>query len=711
MRARGRSKLLRLLLPLLLLGAGGLGWWAIARRGGGAEEEPPLGAGRVAPPGAGPGLQGAPEGPRPPAPEEAAGGAPADSPTPGTGRVRGLVLAADDGRPLAGARVRAQPGGRLPGHEESGGWLRLATTADAQGRFELEGLPWGRVATVEARAEGYADGSEAVLLPGGGAEEPTELRIALERGGALAFVVHAPQGGPAPGATVCLYAEAERPGPGEVEQRLRGWSRWSGTTDAEGRVRLPGLPLATPMFAVAFAEDAAPSEPSAALEADPRDPAPGTLRLRRPGRLRLALRPPPGWPPGDRLAGGLFGRGAERRLLLGFSLDLAEGERHLTLSGLEPGPQALRVQVGGCVEARVAFKAVEGETVEHELALDAGLPLQVEVREEDGRPCPHARLSILRRGAPEAEPLGQSYGVRVQARLRVPPGTYDVEATDALGRRARLEGVVPPAEGLDVVLPRPVTCRLALAAPGGEDLPGVLGTLVGRVPGQDGWWQETVDPRLPLRWTQAAGPVEVAIRIDGFVPLRLALQAQPGDALDLGLCTLDRGRSLALRVLDAGGGLVPQVQASTEPPSGAWSLPTGEGRLSALPAEPLTLVVRAPLYLEARRAVDASGPLPDPLVVTLDRGAVLTGRVRTPQGGLALGAQVRLEPLGPQAPGPEQGLTQDVDGGARFALRVRAGRYRLLAGPPEAPREVALLTLEEGEVRRLDPTLPPPTAR
>jgi hypothetical protein len=74
------------------------------------------------------------------------------------GEVRGTVRDAE-GRPLAGAVVRAHPGAAAPAHRV----FDWTTLTDRQGRYRIAGLPEGAV-TVEARERDAPGNSRLALL-------------------------------------------------------------------------------------------------------------------------------------------------------------------------------------------------------------------------------------------------------------------------------------------------------------------------------------------------------------------------------------------------------------------------------------------------------------------------------------------------------------------------------------------------------------------
>lgn len=623
------------------------------------------------------------------------------------GRASGRVLDAATGQPIAGAEVVARSGGRTAGRTDVGGPPRLAATrTDERGLFVLTGLRLGFLVTLAASADGYADAEESLLILRSDPERHVEVDLTLERGGSLTFRVVGPDGQLAPGSEVCLYAEADRPADGLVERALRGWSRWSATTDASGIALLPGLPLNTELFAVAFAEGHAPSLASATLlaAAGPRGAA-EALRLRRPAHVVLQLV----LPDGRTVAMPLIGSGEEgapRRYRISRGMLAGERADGWDLSGAqEPGVHRLLLIVEGCQQREVTLDLQEGEHARPVVPLEPSASLEVEVVAQDDVPLDAVTLTVTPTGRP-SEVLARLEevalaGIRV---LDLPPGPLQLTATDALGRSASLDGVQAPARGLRLVLAPAVTVVASLAPTAGEALPA--GALV------EAWregrrvWRQSV-PLLKgvATWKQAAGPVHVWIVPPGHRPLRLELSGEPGEGLRVGPLALQPPLALDLRVVNRAGRTLPGARVSLEPwVLGALDLPHGEDRLEGLPADPFLLHVRAPGHLGLSVPVDLGGAPRDRLEVALPQGAELAGRIRTAAGGLALGASLRFEPLhaDPEAPVVAR---QTVDRSGEYVERLAAGRYRLHVTYRGREQAVAEVTLAEAEVRRLDLSL------
>ncbi len=105
------------------------------------------------------------------------------------GSIAGVVVRAEDGRPIAGATVRV-------------GTAHVASTDD-EGRFELDGM--SGTPFVEVRADGYATMRRHVSRPLGAGSSLVDLRIPLARGGSIAGRVVSADGRPASGAAVLAF--------------------------------------------------------------------------------------------------------------------------------------------------------------------------------------------------------------------------------------------------------------------------------------------------------------------------------------------------------------------------------------------------------------------------------------------------------------------------------------------------------------------------
>jgi len=143
-------------------------------------------------------------------------------------RVPGRVVSGPDRSPVAAFELVVR---RIVAGLEANVVMRT-TVLDAQGRFDLDGLPAGEYA-IQVFAAGLAPAQGMVTVPRPLAA--SELAIDLAPGGEVAGIVkRASDGQPLPGARIVLqsnYALGMLPPP--VELRT--------TSDADGRFRIPGI--------------------------------------------------------------------------------------------------------------------------------------------------------------------------------------------------------------------------------------------------------------------------------------------------------------------------------------------------------------------------------------------------------------------------------------------------------------------------------------
>src|SRR5688572_5857457 len=156
-----------------------------------------------------------------------------------TGIIRGVVTAADTGRPVHGAQV-ALSGGNIQAIEP-----RRAIT-DEQGRYEIRGLEAGRYSVSASKAtygtvwfgqQPSAERGRPVAVSASGVQE--RIDFVLPRGGTIVARVTDEFGDPLPGAPVRLFEAVFVDG----QRRLQPFvAAFPNSTDDRGEVRLFGLP-------------------------------------------------------------------------------------------------------------------------------------------------------------------------------------------------------------------------------------------------------------------------------------------------------------------------------------------------------------------------------------------------------------------------------------------------------------------------------------
>ena len=393
----------------------------------------------------------------------------------------GRVVAARTGLPVAGARVT--------------GSRAAEVRSDAQGRFELRGLPldpstfpaW----TVSVQAEGcapYALRVDAAAPPEG------ELPLVVEPEARLAGVLVDELGAPVSGAWIACAARGAR-------------------SDASGRFEVGGLAPAAPLAVWIRAPGRATRTEvlPEGIAAGRRDL--GTLALQPGlsvrGTARTAagepvaeatvelqrLSPPGGLPAGGSSPGevsrvtvdsgeatpGPATAPAQRE----FELELercarrrarTNAEGAFRCDDLEPGRYRIVARKNGLGPAAALERELAAGAPPLELLLAAGPAVAGRVRGSDGAPLANAWLLVHGEGAQAGGPAQLSALDGSFVLCGVPSSPFELEVsyhgTRADGEyrylRARLRALSAPLSGLEVVLPRNLPVEGVLLGEGGE---------------------------------------------------------------------------------------------------------------------------------------------------------------------------------------------------------------------------------------------------
>lgn len=391
-----------------------------------------------------------------------------------------------DGEPVAGARVRLDQG-------QSGWQMEIdpfpdqpRATADAEGRFVLEGLRPGALALV-AEASGFAESNPLALTlePG---QVVDDARLSLTMGGTLTGEVFDRDGERGSGWTVVTFhgtdftqrfTAADPSGRFRLEHMRPGiWMVIGMDAGIELDVGSEGMDAAAFMNAMRMSQAtiAEGQTTHVVIGAPPEDP------VRVHGKVTLGDEPYAGVAISFIPEGGKLYEQMENA-----TVDDA-GEYALVLDG--PGRYVVSIQdtqtVGG-QQSSIEFSVDVPQTGEHRLDFEMPLGrMSGRVLDADGRPAPRARLTLTLDGAVRSDSLfgGQYTEITVDG-----DGTFDVK-------------------GL-----RPGTYRLS--AGGASPWSGALQTPYGRVTrggialGEDQWLQD-LELRLPAPGTIAVRVLDAA---------------------------------------------------------------------------------------------------------------------------------------------------------------------------------------------------------
>lgn len=380
------------------------------------------------------------------------------------GRIAGVLLDTE-GRPIEGSRVVARAFGGGPAVVESGPDMlpfgRDART-DAEGRFEIDGVRPGTV-SIQATGESHlpVEGTNVQVLAGVTVENVT---LRAEVGAGVAALVVDPDGAPVPGATVVVSTPAEaapmaaqdgarrvavRTRGGRAEGRLASFAAprelRRGTTGADGRVRIGGLP--TGPVAVHGEHDRHAPSPPAELTVPRSGTVEAVLTLRPAGHAEVrslttagepapevgfVIRGPLGAPEAERVTrtGTTDGSGVARvgPLLTGrYEAKVEFAAAPMALTG------DVRVMISGSAgdeieESRVEFEIVAGAATEVVLRRPVLATVAGTVRGAGG---PAAGVEVTLRGE-GALPFGPMARASTDADGRftlrdIVPGTYELE--------------------------------------------------------------------------------------------------------------------------------------------------------------------------------------------------------------------------------------------------------------------------------------------
>lgn len=634
----------------------------------------------------------------------------------------GTVLDDETGEPVKDASISVEArgaDGRFMSAEFRSPYA--TATSDAQGKFHVNGVPEGKVATVEVVATGHAAGAFSLRILGGHVT-PSPVVIRLSRGGTVSGVVRDPAGKLVAGATVYVVPAASD----ELRRNPKGWrmSR-SGvreqaaiaTTGADGRYRVAGLPLDVEYVAVAEAEGFASSEEAVGLRPERARPASvADLVLRPAATLRVRLVDLQGKPVADATveiglrSGPTVKKGAPD-----------ESNRY-EFPGLTPGDWPVSVTATGFRPTWMTAHVEAGKTEEVTIRLDPGASIEGIVVGDDGRPVAGATVYVETVGGNDPGPGGWTTvggrdfkagpdGRFVAAGL--PSKDSDVTAQTFVGAEknrwttAAALRVRPPARDVRLVLVALGTATLRLVTPDGKPYAGPATIMNGRKRVSASGGPRTIEGGEVKVTGLEDGDYELDVYLGDYLNIHREYRGRPRTHTDLGTVTLDAGLVVKGRVVDLSGKPVPGAKVS----GSEGTVAADENGAFVLPHEPRGKIqVRAAAvdFVPASVEVVVTPDLA-PIEVRLPHGALVKGVVRDADGAPVQEDVFvwRVGPEGKRLDEEEDLVTPEEDGS--FTHRLAPGAYRFVARAAERGGTPPLLldvSLKEGETREVDLKLP-----
>lgn len=634
----------------------------------------------------------------------------------------GTVLDDETGKPVKDAVITVEARGGDESFMSAEFRSPYATaTSDADGKFHVNGVPEGKVATVDVVATGHAAGAFSLRILGGHVT-PSPVIIRLSRGGTVAGVVRDPAGTPVVGASVYVVPAASE----ELRQNPKGWrmsqsgvreQAATATTGPEGRYRVSGLPLDVEYVAVAEAEGFAMSEEAVGLMlAKPHPDAVANLVLRRSATLRVRLVDLQGKPVVD--AAVEIGLRSGPTVKKG-----APDESNLyKFPGLTPGDWPVSVTATGFRPTWTTAHVEAGKTKEMTIRLDPGASLEGIVVGDDGKPVAGATVSVETVGGNDPGPGGwttvggRDFKTGPDGRFAatgLPSKDVDVTAQTFVGPEknrwatAAALRVRPPARDVRLVLVALGTASLRLLTPDGKPYTGPATIMNGRKRVSASGGPRTIEGGEVRVTGLEDGDYELDVYLGDYLNIHREYRGRPRVHTDLGTVTLDAGLVVKGRVVDLSGKPVPGAKV--------WG---SEGAVAADENGAFVLSHEPRGKIEVRAAAVDFVPASVEVVVTPDLGPI---EVRLPHGALvkgvvrsADGAPVqedvfiwRVGPDGKRLDEDEELVTPDEDGS--FMSRLAPGTYRFVARAAErggTPPFLLDVSLKEGEVREVDLKLP-----
>lgn len=472
---------------------------------------------------------------------------------------------------------------------------------------------------------------------------------------------------------------------------------------------MPGLPYLAPLTVVAWHRPAESAQSAGPVVLRAGEPAPEVrLVLVRPATLILQVLG----------AEVLEAQGQERPFveLTGDRSGFAkEPGTDLFTCTTQPGRREVRVRCKGCAETRLIVDLEPGETRLQAVRLKEARCFSGTVEEADGSPL---RAPLRRVGRPRAEEEATADATTSSGLEgggftwcpQEPAPCLRLEVEDDWGRVA--SAAVDPAGASGLLLRMPAAAQIEFQLATAEPVSArqLLVVLVPEVRPDDPWQPDLHLGEVTRRpggqgslrsvtLTASGGRSVLRVMAERFAPLQLVVAPAPGERLNLGALALERGRSVCVRARDGQGRDLALAWATLDLGHGLTrrqAVDEHQPTFEHAPSGALRVRVECVGFVPAEAEVPEAGAGPEEVSVTLDRGVLLRGQVRVPEGGAALGSGRRVEILrAPPGQRPALLRSAPVSYGGAFAERVGPGSYRLRVRDGER-------VLAEGDVEATD---------
>jgi beta-lactamase regulating signal transducer with metallopeptidase domain len=447
----------------------------------------------------------------------------------------GTVRDAVTRRPIARATVSVTVAAAIALDRDAG---RIAATTDAQGRYQLEGLPSGSH-NVAATATGYMHEDQSFV----GGTGPADLF--MKPGGvSIAGVVKSADGKPVAGAQVT--ADGELP----IDRARILPAR----TGDDGHFQMTGIERGTYRLLVRHAEWTPQFVPGLVAGST----APVEITMTRGYRVigRLVAegdRPAPG----HVMVQALDGADLPRALAHEWIADTGRDGR-FSLDGMPPGTLTLAVRPVRFAASRAEIVVGGKDPVVDvgEIGVELGHVIRGRVRTQDGAPIENARVYVPRSSDP-GDTVTQADGTFVMAGVNAGTQGIAIHADGYALDERQVDADGPP---LDVVLKPGAGITGVLVDGSGRPVSGAM--VLGRRIRARGLTES--DGRFDFDGVPAGEyDLEVQPRehLDKSIP---KVKVEEGRTTDVGRIVLEAGLSLAGVVVDANGSPVPGAEVAFE---------------------------------------------------------------------------------------------------------------------------------------------------